>query len=47
VDRGATILRVHDVAETRDFLAVRDALRGVVKVSEELRLDEGLRREAT
>jgi dihydropteroate synthase len=47
VDRGATILRVHDVAETRDFLDVRDALRGVVKVSEELRLDNELRREAT
>jgi dihydropteroate synthase len=47
VDQGATILRVHDVAETRDFLAVRDTLRGVVKVSEELRLDEALRREST
>jgi dihydropteroate synthase len=47
VDQGATILRVHDVAETRDFLDVRDTLRGVVKVSEELRLEEGLRREST
>jgi dihydropteroate synthase len=47
VDQGAHILRVHDVAETRDFLDVRDTLRGVVKVSEELRLDEGLRREST
>jgi dihydropteroate synthase len=47
VDQGATILRVHDVAETRDFLDVRDTLRGVVKVSEELRLDEELRREST
>jgi dihydropteroate synthase len=46
VDKGATILRVHDVAETRDFLDVRDALRGVVKVSDELRLDESLRRES-
>jgi dihydropteroate synthase len=45
VDQGATILRVHDVAGTRDFLSVRGALRGVVKVSGELRLDEGLRRE--
>jgi dihydropteroate synthase len=45
VDKGATILRVHDVAETRDFLDVRDALRGAVKVSNELRLDESLRRE--
>jgi dihydropteroate synthase len=47
VDRGASILRVHDVQETRDYLAVRDALRGVVKVSDELRLDEGLRREGS
>jgi dihydropteroate synthase len=47
VDQGATILRVHDVAETRDFLDVRDTLRGVVKVSEGLRLDEALRRENT
>jgi dihydropteroate synthase len=47
VDRGASILRVHDVAETRDFLAVRDALRGVVKVSGDLRLDEGLRRQGS
>ena len=47
VDQGATILRVHDVADTRDFLTVRGALRGVVKVSGELRLDEGLRREGT
>ncbi|HEY7631408.1 MAG TPA: dihydropteroate synthase [Thermoleophilaceae bacterium] len=47
VDLGATILRVHDVEATRDFLAVRAALRGVVKVSEDLRLEEGLRREGT
>jgi dihydropteroate synthase len=47
VDRGASILRVHDVQETRDYLAVRDALRGVVKVSDELRLDERLRREGS
>jgi dihydropteroate synthase len=47
VDQGATILRVHDVADTRDFLSVRGALRGVVKVSGELRLDEALRREGT
>jgi dihydropteroate synthase len=47
VDQGATILRVHDVADTRDFLAVRGALRGVVKVSGELRLDAALRREGT
>jgi dihydropteroate synthase len=47
VDHGATILRVHDVADTRDYLEVRDALRGVVKVSDDLRLEDGLRRETT
>jgi dihydropteroate synthase len=47
VDQGATILRVHDVAEVRDYLDVRDALRGVVKVSDDLRLGEDLRREST
>jgi dihydropteroate synthase len=47
VDRGAAILRVHDVADTRDFLQVRDALRGVVKVSADLRLDKDLWREGT
>jgi hypothetical protein len=36
---------VHDVTAVRDFLEVRDALRGVAKVSEDLRLDESLRRE--
>jgi dihydropteroate synthase len=47
VDQGAAILRVHDVAEVRDYLDVRDALRGVVKVSDDLRLGEDLRREST
>jgi dihydropteroate synthase len=45
VDAGAAILRVHDVTAVRDFLEVRDTLRGVAKVSEDLRLDESLRRE--
>jgi dihydropteroate synthase len=45
VDAGASILRVHDVAEVHDFLEVRDALRGQAKVAEDLRLTEGLRRE--
>jgi dihydropteroate synthase len=45
VDAGAAILRVHDVAEVRDFLSVREALRGTAKVPEDLRLEEGLRRE--
>jgi len=47
VDQGAAILRVHDVEETRQFLSVRSALRGVVKVSGDLRLDTSLRREGT
>jgi dihydropteroate synthase len=47
VDQGAAILRVHDVEETRQFLSVRGALRGVVKVSGDLRLDTSLRREGT
>jgi dihydropteroate synthase len=47
VDRGAAILRMPDVADTRDFLQVRDALRGVVKVSADLRLDKDLWREGT
>jgi dihydropteroate synthase len=45
VDAGASILRVHDVAEVHDFLTVRVALRGQAKVAEDLRLAEGLRRE--
>ena len=44
VDAGATIVRVHDVAATRDFLAVRAALRGEREVPPELRLDAALRR---
>jgi len=46
VDAGAAIVRVHDVAATRDFLAVRAALRGEVDVPHELRLDPRLRRQA-
>jgi len=46
VDAGATILRVHDVADTRDYLRVRDVLRGTAKVPEDLRLEEKLRRES-
>jgi dihydropteroate synthase len=45
VDAGAAIVRVHDVAATRDFLAVRAALRGEVDVPHELRLDPRLRRQ--
>jgi dihydropteroate synthase len=46
VDGGAGILRVHDVADARDYLAVRAALRGEAAVEPELRLDPALRREA-
>ncbi|MEX2196851.1 MAG: dihydropteroate synthase [Thermoleophilaceae bacterium] len=44
VDRGAAILRVHDVPETLDYLAVRGALRGEREVHPGP-LEEGLRRE--
>jgi dihydropteroate synthase len=46
VDGGASILRVHDVADARDYLAVRAALSGDAPVEEGLRLDPALRREA-
>jgi dihydropteroate synthase len=42
VEGGASILRVHDVAGARDYLAVRDALHGARDVPH---LDESLRRE--
>jgi len=42
---GASILRVHDVAATADFLTVRAALRGEAVVADDLRLPEHLRRE--
>jgi dihydropteroate synthase len=43
VDAGAHVLRVHDVAATADFLAVRAALRGESEVDPELQLSDGLR----
>lgn len=46
VTAGAAIVRVHDVAATRDFLTVRAALRGEIEVPRELRLDKHLRRQA-
>ena len=46
VGGGADILRVHDVAEARDYLAVRAALNGDARVEHDLRLDHGLHREA-
>ena len=45
LDRGAHILRVHDVAATRDFLTVRRALRDELAVPEDLLLADDLRRE--
>jgi dihydropteroate synthase len=42
---GASILRVHDVAETRDYLRVQAALHGELAVRPDLQLDEHLRRE--
>ena len=45
VDRGAAILRVHDVPETLDYLAVRGALRGERDVADGP-LAEDLRRES-
>jgi dihydropteroate synthase len=46
LDHGAQVLRVHDVAATRDFLAVRAALQGTVDVPRDLLLADDLRREA-
>jgi dihydropteroate synthase len=43
VDAGAHILRVHDVPETIDFLAVRAALRGESDLDPQLRLADELR----
>lgn len=43
VDAGAHILRVHDVAATADFLAVRAALRGDVAIDPQLALDDAIR----
>jgi dihydropteroate synthase len=44
VERGAGIVRVHDVAAARDYLRVREALED--GADPELSLAEGLRREA-
>ncbi len=45
VQAGAHVLRVHDVAQTADFLAVRAALTGEADVDPELRVADRLRRE--
>jgi dihydropteroate synthase len=47
VDAGAHILRVHDVRDVADYLAVRGALRGDAPVEPGLRLADDLRREPT
>jgi len=46
VTLGAHVLRLHDVAEARDFLLVGAALDGSLAVPPQLRLPEELRREA-
>ena len=43
VDAGAHILRVHDVAQTADYLRVRAALRGELEVDSSSTLDDALR----
>jgi len=43
VEHGAAILRVHDVRDAADFLAVRAALRGDADVPRELKLTEDIR----
>jgi dihydropteroate synthase len=45
VDAGVHMLRVHDVADVADFLAVRAVLGGAVALDSELRLGETLRRQ--
>jgi len=45
VDMGAHVLRVHDVADVADYLAVRAALTGEAEVDARLRLAPDLRRE--
>ncbi|MDQ6822372.1 MAG: dihydropteroate synthase [Actinomycetota bacterium] len=42
-DAGAHVFRVHDVAQTAEFLAVRAALNGVTEVDPGLRLHDELR----
>lgn len=43
VDAGAHVLRVHDVAQTADYLRVRAALRGELDVERGLMLDDAIR----
>jgi dihydropteroate synthase len=43
-DEGAHIVRLHDIAAARDYLAIRAALRGDEDVAADLLLDPSLRR---
>jgi dihydropteroate synthase len=43
VDAGAHLLRIHDVGQAADFLAVRAALRGDLELAPEVRLGDALR----
>lgn len=45
--RGASLLRVHDVEATIDFLRVWEALEEDVEVPTALRIDDGIRREGS
>lgn len=45
VDAGAHVVRVHDVAATADYLAVRSALDAEAEIDPSLRLADDLRRE--
>lgn len=45
IAHGGRVLRVHDVAEVRDFLTVRAVLAGELDVADDLRLPDELRRE--
>jgi dihydropteroate synthase len=45
VDAGASLLRVHDVAAVKDYLAVRAVLRGEAQLDPAARVPEELRRE--
>lgn len=45
LDCGGRLLRVHDVAGTRDFLQVWQALRGEAEVERSLRIADEIRRE--
>jgi dihydropteroate synthase len=45
IAHGGRVLRVHDVAEVRDFITVRAALEGDLHVADDLLLADGLRRQ--